>query len=197
MAYNYGDRVIIGGKDVGEAKFDDKTGKPLTPPSSNLQTGGDSSDFMKAIQEKLLGQSGVISSTNTQLESRLNNAIKGVNQARDASGKAIESSYNREADFQSGQAGLNIQTQLEGRSGFATQMVAFRNLVETTDKSLKDLEQRKQELLLQNDATAASKVSDLQFKALLPMNRKRDWLNLKHLQKRKLCQILLFNMDWK
>lgn len=130
-------------------------------PESNLQT-----DFMSAIQKQLLGQSGMVSSTNSNLESRLNLAISGVETTRDATGKQIESAYGREKSFQEGKGATDIQTQLEGRSGFATQMVAFRNLVETTDKNLKDLDQRKGELLLQNDATAASKISELQFKAL-------------------------------
>lgn len=134
--------------------------------SSNNNSNSSGDSFMKAIQEKLLGQSSVISSTNSQLESRLNAAISGVGKARDATDKSIESQYGREADFQSGQGSLAIQGQLEGRVGFATQMVAFRNLVDTTDKSLKDLEQRKNELILQNDATAASKIADLQFQAL-------------------------------
>ena len=136
----------------------------------NIQSSGGGGnnvpDFMAAIQAQLLGQSGMISSTNSQLESRLNSAIGGIGQARDATGKLIESAYGRERAFQEGQAGLAVQNQLEGRTGFATQMVAFRNLVETTDKNLNDLEQRKQEALLNNDAQAASKMADLQFKAL-------------------------------
>ena len=136
-------------------------------PQNNLQTGGSNSDsFMQAIQEKLLGQSGIISSTNSQLEDRLNTAISGIGTSAEKSNQAIESAYSRERAFQEGQGGLAIQNQLEGRSGFATQMIAFRNLVETTDKNLKDLEQRKNELILQNDSAAASKISELQFKAL-------------------------------
>lgn len=157
------------GKVVGQALFDPNTGKPLkqpTTPTTNNTPNSTGDAFLSAIQAKLMEQTGVISSTNSKLESRISAAIAGVNQARDATGQAIESQYNREADFQSGQAALGIQNQLEGRVGFATQMVAFRNLVETTDKSLKDLEQRKQELLLQNDAQAAAQVSQLQMKAL-------------------------------
>jgi hypothetical protein len=123
-------------------------------------------DFMSTIQDKLLEQSSLVSSTNSNLESRLNTAISGVETSAEKSNKALESAYGRERAFQEGQGSLKIQDQLEGRTGFATQMIALRNLVETTDKSLKDLEQRKNELILQNDANAAAKVSELQFKAL-------------------------------
>ena len=140
--------------------------KVTTKEKTNLTTGGESSDFMKAIQEKLLGQSSIISSTNSQLEERLSAAIAGIGTSTEKSNQALESAYQRERAFQEGQADLSIQNQLEGRSGFATQMVALRNLVETTDKSLKDLEMRKNELILQNDAAGASKIADLQFKAL-------------------------------
>lgn len=146
--------------------FNTVTGKSNIP-QENLQTGGSNSDaFMQAIQEKLLGQSSIISSTTSGLEDRLNQAISGVQTSNDKSNQAVESAYSREKTFQEGQGSLNIQNQLEGRSGFGTQMVAFRNLVETTDKNLKDLEQRKNELILQNDANGASKIAELQFKTL-------------------------------
>ena len=58
---------------------------------------------------------------------------------------------------------------LNGRaagSGGLMNISALRELTSTTDKSIKDLEQRKQELILQNDSAAAAKIADLQFKAL-------------------------------
>lgn len=135
-------------------------------PKTNSQTGGETSDFMKAIQDKLLGQSGIVSSTNSNLEKKLQEAIAGIGTATEKSSQGIESAYARERGYMESQASNAIQGQLEGRSGFATQMVAFRNLVETTDKSLKDLEMRKNELILANDAAGASKIADMQFKAL-------------------------------
>ena len=137
-----------------------------TSTKSNLQTGGESSDFLKAIQEKLLGQSGVISSTNSTLETRINDAISGVKTAAEKTNLATESAYGRELGYQQQQAGEAITAGRAAGSGGILNMAALRSLTETTDKSLKDLEQRKQELILQNDAAAASKISDLQLKAL-------------------------------
>lgn len=142
------------------------TTKSTSTPKTNTQTGGESSDFMSAIQAQLLGQSKMISSTNSQLTERINNAIAGVNKSTELGSAALESQKQRELGFASEQGALGIQNQLEGRSGFATQMVAFRNLVETTDKNIKDLDQRYNELIMQNDAAGAAKVADLQYKAI-------------------------------
>lgn len=137
--------------------------KEVNAPKNNSSTGD---PFLSAIQDKLIKQAGVVSSTNSNLENRLKEAMAGVSGAAKKTGEAIASQYDREIAFQGDKAGLDIQNHLEGRSGFATQMVGFRSLVETTDKNLKDLEQRKQEALLLNDAGAASKIADMQFQAL-------------------------------
>ena len=166
--YKYGERVMVGGKDVGEARFDDVTGKPLAKlqeDNTSSETSG-SDSFLSSIQKALLGQSGIISSQDNLINSGINKAIRGVKDSTRFSNEALESKYLREKDFAEMKAGTDIQTFLEGRSGFATQMVAFRNLVETTDKNLKDLAMRKEELILQNNAEAASKVSELEMKAL-------------------------------
>jgi len=54
----------------------------------------------------------------------------------------------------------------ESRSGFATQTAVLRQILDSTDKNLKDLEQRKQELILQGEAEAASQIAGLQLKEL-------------------------------
>lgn len=139
---------------------------PTNQPQSNTQTGGETSEFMKAIQEKLLGQSGVISSTNSKLEERLNNAIAGTQESAKKSNQLVTSTYDRQISdaAQTGQDNM-INGRAAGAGGVLN-IAALRELTSTTDKNLKDLEQRKQELILQNDANAASKVADLQFQAL-------------------------------
>jgi len=134
-------------------------------PESNLQTGG-SSNFLKTIQDKLLGQSGVVSSTTSELEGRLNNAISGVETATEAGAAKIESEFGRELDFRKGVAGQAVTAGRAAGSGGVLNLSALRALTETTDKSLKDLEQRKQELILQNNATGAAKVAELEFSAI-------------------------------
>jgi hypothetical protein len=122
--------------------------------------------FLTTIQKQLLDQSGIISSTSSELETRLSKAMAGVKSSAESSNKAIESEFGREFGYASEQGNLAVQNQLEGRSGFATNLVALRNLVETTDKSLKDMAQRKEELILQNNSQAASKIAELELSAV-------------------------------
>jgi hypothetical protein len=129
--------------------------------ASNTTNGSDNESFTKAVEKRLLGQSQVVSSFDTQLEQSYTDAAKGIREGNDASKARIESVYNRE---RSGieQAGENSVTGFsEGRSGFATQMAGLRNVVQTTDKNLNDLMQRKEELILQGDSNAATQISGL------------------------------------
>ena len=79
---------------------------------------------------------------------------------------ALESEAGREVAFAEDRAGATITGALEGRTGFATQVVALRELTETTDKSIRDLRGRYNELILQNDAATASRVAELELKKL-------------------------------
>ena len=130
-------------------------------PESKTQT-----DFMTAIQDKLLGQSEVVSSTNSQLTERLNSAISGIQTSADKSNQALESSFGRDSGYIKEKGGEALTAGRAAGSGGIMNMAALRELTQTTDRSLKDLEQRKQELILQNDSAAAGRISELQFKAL-------------------------------
>lgn len=140
-------------------------GSSTSPTTSPQQTGINEALFSE-IQNQLVNQAGAVSSANTGLEQSIKNAMGFVQEGTQAESQRIESAFGREIEFAQGQAQQNIQGHLEGRSGFATQMVAFRNLVETTDKNLNDLEQRKNELILQNNATGAAKLAELEIQAL-------------------------------
>lgn len=130
------------------------------------QTNNNQDNFLDTLSSSLLKQSGIISSNTRNIDSAMNEAITGVKSATESETKRIESAYGRERDFATGQADVAFQEFNEGRTGFATQMTGLRQLVETTDKNLKDLEQRKQELILQNNSAGASKVAELQFAQL-------------------------------
>lgn len=135
--------------------------------SKNAPTASTGNDaFMETLQNKLLGQADMISSSSTNLESKINEAIGGVQKAGEASRAALESSSNREIAFQKEQFAQDRTGVLESQRGFAVNQAALTQLDERTEKSLRDMEQRKQELILQGDAATASKISELQFKAL-------------------------------
>lgn len=133
---------------------------------TNIQTSGESSDFMKVIQEKLLNQSGMVSSSTSELESKLSKAIAGYKSSTDLSNKAVESSYQREKSYMLEGANNEMIAGRAAGTGGLMNMAALRSLTETTDKSLKDLSMRKEELILQNNAEAAAKIADLEFKTL-------------------------------
>lgn len=123
-------------------------------------------DFLETLQQRLLSQSGSVSSSDSAIEKSIKDSISGIEKSQEASAARIESQFGREIDFKRGQQEAQISTQLEGRRGFATNMTALRQLVETTDKQVNDLEQRKQELILQGESAAASRISELQIKQL-------------------------------
>jgi hypothetical protein len=140
----------------------------LAAPSNTTPTtnGSDSPAFMEAVQKKLIGQADIISSADTQIESYFQNAQDNLRSANESSAARIESQFGREFGYAQDKAQSEFRDFSESRSGFGTQMVAFRRLVETTDKNLNDLEQRKQELLLQGDANTASEIAKMQIEAL-------------------------------
>lgn len=121
---------------------------------------------MQTLQSTLLNQSNIISSQDTNIEKSIQSAITGIQTSADKSKQALESSANREISFQKEQFGQQRTAALEAGRGGAVGTVALADLDTRTEKSLRDMEQRKQELILQGDAAAAGKISDLQLKSL-------------------------------
>lgn len=134
---------------------------------SDQVSGEVSSDpLVQQLTGKLMQQSDAISSSATGIESTVGEAIKGVQKSQQATAKRIESAAERgRRDILSG--GESALTDFaEARSGFGTVMAGLRRVVETTDKELKDLDMRKEEMLLAGEADAASQISQLQVKQL-------------------------------
>lgn len=129
-------------------------------------TSGDNSTLLAELVKKQLAGGGIVSSANADIETSISNAIGGIKTATEKSNQALESSFNREISDTERKASESITAGRAAGSGGVLNLAALRSLTETTDKSLKDLEQRKQELILQNDANGASKIADLQFKAI-------------------------------
>ena len=122
--------------------------------------------FLSALQSKLLNQADMVSSSSTNLESKITEAIGGIQKAGAASTAALESAGGREIAFQKEQFAQQKTGVLESQRGFATNTAALRALDERTEKSVRDLEQRKQELILQGESATASKISELQMKSI-------------------------------
>ena len=128
-------------------------------PNTNTQD-----TFMTTLQDKLLNQSELISSQTSNLENSIAGAIAKVNESNTASKAEVESSYNRTIGYTKESNDNQITAIRERGVGVNTDTVAYKAMSAEADKQIKDLEQRKQELMLQGDAAAASKISDLILK---------------------------------
>lgn len=120
----------------------------------------------EAITQKLLEESGLISSQGSNIDQSINKAKEGVERATQASSRAIASQYDREIGYAREGIDRNFQSARAAGVGGMQNMAAFRELTSTSDKQLNDLAQRKQELILQNDAIGAQKIADLELQAL-------------------------------
>lgn len=122
---------------------------------------------MDALTERLTNQSkGISTSSSSELQSYINEAISGVKQSGEATFQRLESERGREMGYAQDRASTQFTSALESRSGYATQVVALRELTETTEKSLRDLDKRYQEAIMANDANTASTIAGLQMKKL-------------------------------
>ena len=133
-------------------------GTPIAP-------GGDDS-FLAELQKRLLSDTGIVSSGQTEIDESIQQSIASREAAQTASAGAVTSQFDREIAFQKEQFEQQRTAFREAGRGFATNQAALRQLDEGTEKSLRDLEQRKQELILQGDAAAASDISKLEFDAI-------------------------------
>lgn len=134
------------------------------PADTNTQSGT-TTPFDQALTEKLMGASDIISSSQTGIQGAIEKAIAGKTEATKASTAAIESAGSREVAFAKQKAQQDIFS-MEERGGGGKSMIAYRQMVEDTDKNIKDLEQRKQELILQNNAQGANAIAELQVQGL-------------------------------
>lgn len=145
-------------------------------PQGNTTTlpGSDTSSAQQPVQssmtdtliQKLLGQSDIISSQSTGLESKINDIISGVKSGETANEGALNLSYQgKEADAQKQGATALLGAQ-EGQRGFAVNQAALQQIQDQTKKSVNDLEMQKQQLILQGQASAAGQITQLQLQQL-------------------------------
>ncbi len=134
--------------------------------TQSLQSGVDPNLLLSTVQDYLLKTSDMVSSGKTGIQEAIDKAISGQEKAGAASTARIESQFGREIGFQKEQFGQQRTGALESQRGFATNNAALQALDTRTEKSLRDLEQRKQELILAGESETAGKISEMQFKAL-------------------------------
>lgn len=135
-------------------------------PSDPSSNPSDPSSLLSTIQQQLLDQSGILSSNESEITNRVNASIDSIKTGTEASNKKLQSEFERNASYLGDKFNNDLTEGRAAGAGGIMNFAAFRSLVETTDKSLKDLAQRKEELVLQNNAKAAEKIADLEIKAL-------------------------------
>jgi len=119
------------------------------------------------LTERLTQQGqGISSSASTNLQASIDDAIAGTQEAGALTSAALDSKRQREVGFAQDRAGATYSGAMEGRKGYATQVVALRELTETTEKSIRDLDMRYNEAIMMNDAETMKSVSDLEIKKL-------------------------------
>lgn len=123
--------------------------------------------LLDALTERLQQQGqGISSSASSELQSAISEAMAGTQRAGELTTERLQSERQREIAFARDRAGTTYTTALEGRKGYATQVAALRELTETTEKSVRDLDDRYQEAILANDANTASQLADLRMQKL-------------------------------
>lgn len=118
-------------------------------------------NFGQALLDRMMSMSPLVSSDNTSFET----AISSSKQATEQGAQLIESKGSREISAAREKFGAERTTLLESGRGFMVNTAALRQLDESTDKSIKDMEARKDELILQNNIAGANRISDLQVKS--------------------------------
>lgn len=133
---------------------------------SSAATNSGTNDFLSTLKEKLLGQAGAISSEDTNIEKKIQDAIGAVNTGKDASKQYIESTFGRQIEEAKTLGEKEVTSFAEAGRGFAVNTAATRAISDNAEKRVKDLEQRKQELILMGDSQAAGQISGLIMKEL-------------------------------
>lgn len=138
------------------------TGTPTTPPNGGI----DPNSLLSAVQSKLLSQSSVVSSSDSDLQNSLNQAMSGVQTSQDKTDQATTLNYNQKEQDAQDKGSQDVLAGRAAGSGGVLNIGALRAVTDTIDKNVNDLEKQKQELILQNDAAGASKIADMQLQAL-------------------------------
>lgn len=137
--------------------------QPTTPTNNS---GIDTNLLMKGLQESLISNSGIITSGTSEVENRFNSAIESIKTGREAGNSKLQSEFERNANYTLDKFNSDQLAGREQQSGGMQAFGALKVLTDSTDKSLKDMAMRKEELVLANNVAAANKITDLEIQAV-------------------------------
>lgn len=160
-------------KGIGEAITKAEEIKEQIPNIEQSETdiGG---VFTKELQDKLLGELDLVSSEPTELESLIGKSITGLKEAQEKRVTGIEAGAERLAGEIKEKGIKELTSAQEQQRGFAVNRSLIKQIEEDTEKSLKDLEMRKQEALGGGAVELAEKISNLQIQQLQFSQQKKQ-----------------------
>lgn len=182
--------IITQGGSTASADSKGVTTKGESKKPSTTQTNSVLDEVAKRLTKQ--GQ-GISSSSSSDLQSEIKKAMAGIASAGESTAERLQSERGREVGFARDRASATYTTALEERTGYATQVAGLRELTETTEKSVRDLDSRYQEALLANDANTASQIAGLrmqklQFQIEQEQNFFNNLLSLGNLQEQSLSR---------
>lgn len=137
-----------------------------TAPDTTVAQDTQSDPFIQTLRDRLMSTAGATSSQDSKIETTIADAIAQVNKSKDAAAAKTESEFSRAADATALAGQQALTTEQESQRGYATNTAALKSITDTTDKNLKDLLQRKQELILSGEVAAADKITSLMLQGL-------------------------------
>lgn len=139
------------------------TGAPASTPTTPSYNNA----LLQVLTERLTKQGqGVSTSASSNIQTTIDQSIADITNAGEANRQRLLSERGRELGFAQDRAAATFTTALEGRTGYATMVAGLKELTETTEKSVRDLDSRYQEALLANDSETAKSVAELRTKKL-------------------------------
>lgn len=122
----------------------------------------ESNPLVEALTKRVTEQGkGISSSSSSRIQNSIDDAIAGTKEAGRLTSERLTSERDRELDFAKDSASATYRGVSESSRGYATQTAALKELVGTTDKSIRDLDKRHQEAIMMSDANTASQISGL------------------------------------
>lgn len=144
--------------------FGDVTGAPAGQTVTKDNQTSDS--FLSQLQSKLMSSAGMVSSDNTALEQNISDIVGNLKKSNAAGDEATTIDYNRQEDAARLKGTNDVTSFQEASRGYSTNTAVLSQINDQTDKTLKDLDLRKKEAILNNDSATAGKIADLQIQAL-------------------------------
>jgi hypothetical protein len=121
---------------------------------------------VETVLNSLQNEAGSVTSSDDTIDASFSRAIAGQKEAALANQQSVESQFGRESVYLLDNLTQQRSSILEAGRGGATGSYGLQIVDREIEKSLRDLEQRKSELVLQGNAAAANEISKLEVQQL-------------------------------